>query len=288
MTSRLGTASMSSRATTANNEISKKRSQSITDHYVTFTTTIALAFKRDPKDLPPLDHDSKAKKQKSFEAPKPRHFFHTEYSILNEANSKTDVDIITYGAACKLFREGETRLIRTFDDPADDKCWCVYRQHHQIRVTEAVLDKIYKNKVKIKIWDHKDRCTPRARFERPKAFRFHDNGTRNSTLTMSVSQAESSDGVFETNANSTRQTIIHSSPRGEPAPPVVANTHDFPYSIPKKNVNPAFFPDVASICASPVYEQRVAKSGNRKVIKSNTDFGWSMLILRRSIRGYWV
>merc|ERR1712100_110388 len=161
------------------NRLSNKSNPVFNDHYVTFTTTIALAFKRDTSDLPTLDDSQllRAKnttKQRSVEAPKPRHFFHTEYSILNDNNSKTEVDIITYGAACKLFREGETRLIKTFDDACDDKLWCIFKQHHQIKITDAVLDRIYNNKIKIKIWDNKDRCTPRARFERPKAFRFID------------------------------------------------------------------------------------------------------------------
>ena len=96
-------------------------------------------------------------RQKSTEAPKPRHFIHTEYSLLGDNSNKSETDIITYGTACKFFRNsssadkssgsggGDTRLIKTFDDPLGDKIWCVFKHQHTLRITDDILNNLYKN-----------------------------------------------------------------------------------------------------------------------------------------------
>ena len=108
------------------------------EHYVTFTATFAVAFQRTQSDHTDLEqllkrdpHAKNTNKTLSLEAPKPRHYFHSEMQILQDKSAtgsapRYDTDIVTYGVACKMFREGETKLIRTYDDPLDDKTWFVY------------------------------------------------------------------------------------------------------------------------------------------------------------------
>lgn len=95
--------------------------------------------------------------------------------------------------------------------------------------------------MKVKLWESKERCIPRARFERPKAFRFQDT---------------SEHGCADTY-------------------PIVKNASDYPHSIPRKEMNPAFFTEVNRVCFSPVFEQRVTASGklNKQAKKSVSRLG---------------
>lgn len=223
------------------------------DHYVTFTATFAIAFKRDNRDHVLFNESVKkvqeanAKTQEaasngfvgrqkqgmSMEAPKPKHYFHSEFQLLQDGQ-RFDTDVVTYGVACKLFREGETKLLRTFEDESANKTWFIYRTHHQIKITDKSLDSIYNNPVKIRLWESKERCIPRARFERPKAFRFQE---------------------------ACASTPEHGYTLG-------INDYDFPHSIPQQSVNPAFAEQVNYICSSPVYEQRVGKFSGVKPSKT--------------------
>lgn len=228
------------------------------DRYVTFTATIAMAFQRDAQDLQnelivkqraPVNH--KNSKNKTISAPKPKHYFHTEYAILpdktNEATerrSKTETDIVTYGIACKIFRDGETTLIRTYDNPSEDKCWFIYKVRHILKINDEALETLYKNKVVYKVWDAKERCIPRARFEKPRAFRFADRSTPSSPTSSRPSTPTSQNLTID---------------------------EDYPYSIPSRSKNPAFFPHVESMCETPVYEHRMARS--KKQDKSLTILG---------------
>ena len=42
---------------------------------------------------------------------------------------------------------------------------------HKIKVTKDVLLKMFNHSLELKIWDSKERVSPRARFDRPKAFK---------------------------------------------------------------------------------------------------------------------
>ena len=42
---------------------------------------------------------------------------------------------------------------------------------HTMTVTKEVLLKLYDHTLELRVWDTKDKCSTRARFDRPKAFR---------------------------------------------------------------------------------------------------------------------
>lgn len=42
---------------------------------------------------------------------------------------------------------------------------------HSVTVTKDVLLQLFSHKLELRIWDSKDKCSTRARFDRPKAFR---------------------------------------------------------------------------------------------------------------------
>ena len=42
---------------------------------------------------------------------------------------------------------------------------------HKVRITKDVLLKMFNHSLELKIWDAKERVSPRARFDRPKAFK---------------------------------------------------------------------------------------------------------------------
>lgn len=218
------------------------------DHYVTFTATFAVAFKRNDAEQAMFTElvrrnemgfghkCAEGKKSLSMEAPKPRHYFHTEFNLLSEG-PKSEADVVTYGVACKLFREGETKLIRTFDDKKSDKSWFVYQTHHQIKVTDATLESIYRNTVKVKLWEGKEKCIPRARFERPKAFRIQDTNPHGD---------DHHDNDFR----------------------LITNDQDYPNSIPQREVNPGFAPALGRVVNSPVFEQRLNNNQLNRTAKS--------------------
>ena len=92
------------------------------DHYVTFTATFAIAFKRNEAEYAHFnelvrrnehskDPNGSRTRSMSMEAPKARHYFHMEFNLL-EGQHKSECDVVTYGVACKMFREGETKLQR--------------------------------------------------------------------------------------------------------------------------------------------------------------------------------
>ena len=129
------------------------------------------------------------------------------------------------GLAAKLFRDSDTQLLRTYDDKEAKKVWFVFKVNHIMKITPKTLDSLYQNKIKFRIWDSKEKCCPRSRFERPRAFRLSDQVRSNN-----LQQSEKVYPVME---------------------------GDYPYSIPSADVNPAFHKHVQETTNLLIYEQRV-------------------------------
>ena len=49
--------------------------------------------------------------------------------------------------------------------------FCYVLPSHTATVTKDMLLRLFSHSMELKIWDTKDRVSPRARFDRPKAFR---------------------------------------------------------------------------------------------------------------------
>ncbi|XP_064632936.1 uncharacterized protein LOC135491169 isoform X2 [Lineus longissimus] len=150
---------------------SRKKKQLPPDaHKVTFTVTIALAFPTVQDDDQPDMRELIKKKKRVVEAPRAQNYYHCEYYLLPTDTEPVKTDIVTFGMAAKLYTERqEPRVLKTWQD--GDQTWVSWTHSHNVVVTDELLCELYKHRLELRIWDTKEKCSTRARFDRPKAFR---------------------------------------------------------------------------------------------------------------------
>ncbi|RUS70710.1 hypothetical protein EGW08_021530 [Elysia chlorotica] len=167
----------------------KKRRQTPTPageetHDVTITVNIAMAVPTVHDECSDTEHDDQPDlkemlKKRLIEAPRAQNYYHLEYRLLppeapgpgttgDEELSKTDV--VTYGVACKVYMDRyDARVVKTWQE--GDITWFSWAHSHTITVTKELLLRMFNHTVELRVWDTKDKCSTRARFDRPKAFR---------------------------------------------------------------------------------------------------------------------
>lgn len=57
-----------------------------------------------------------------------------------------------------------------------DHLWLGWSQSVKLNVTRELLIKMSSHKITFRLWDTKDRVSPKARYDRPKAFRLPQGG----------------------------------------------------------------------------------------------------------------
>ncbi|KAL9960808.1 hypothetical protein ACROYT_G034311 [Oculina patagonica] len=152
--------------------VEKKLSAEKGDHKVTFTLTMALAFPTDDSDPKPMTRGMNGLmkgKRKLFEAPKPHYYYHLEYKLFPNDPDPVKADVVTYGVAAKIYSESDSKVLKTWRD--GDKTWVTWTHSHTATITKETLLQLFSHSMELKIWDTKDKVSPRARFDRPKAFR---------------------------------------------------------------------------------------------------------------------
>ncbi|XP_025106751.1 uncharacterized protein LOC112571726 isoform X2 [Pomacea canaliculata] len=148
-------------------------------HTVTFSVNIAMAIPTEEDGcilLPAEDEESpdlkdmKKNKKQVFEAPRPQNYYHIEYYLIPEDSELMKTDIVTYGVAAKLYMERhDARVIKTWQD--GELTWIAWAHSHTMTITKELLLKMFDHTLELRVWDTKDKCSSRARFDRPKAFR---------------------------------------------------------------------------------------------------------------------
>ncbi|KAL8603356.1 hypothetical protein ACOMHN_039719 [Nucella lapillus] len=148
---------------------------------VTFTVSIAMAIPTEMEDRESSDSrvededqpdlkDILRKKKRVFEAPRAQNYYHAEYYLIPEEDELIKTDVVTYGMAAKLYMERhDARVIKTWQD--GEITWIAWAHSHTMTVTKDMLLKMYDHTLELRVWDTKDKCSTRARFDRPKAFR---------------------------------------------------------------------------------------------------------------------
>ncbi|XP_032228067.2 uncharacterized protein LOC5503934 [Nematostella vectensis] len=163
------------------------------DHRVTFTVTIAKAFQTiEDEPKPNLKGLGGLKgKRRVFEAPKPHNYYHLEYKLMPDDAETMKTDVVTYGVAAKIYMESDSKILKTWKD--GNKTWIAWTHSHTLVITQEILLKMFNHTLELKIWDMKDKVSPRARFDRPKAFRLpaggdddEDGGVRSLVMRQSV------------------------------------------------------------------------------------------------------
>ncbi|XP_066284865.1 uncharacterized protein [Branchiostoma lanceolatum] len=142
-------------------------------HKVTMTITIAMAIPT-VEDEGPTIEEMLQKKKRLLEAPKAQYYFHLEYYLLPDDPEPQKVDLVTFGMAAKIYTEHDSKVVKTWME--GELTWVAWTHSHKITVTKETLLKLYRHELKLRIWDSKDKVSPRARFDRPKAFRLPGGG----------------------------------------------------------------------------------------------------------------
>ncbi|XP_063283036.1 uncharacterized protein CFAP92 [Pelobates fuscus] len=146
-------------------------------HTITFTITIAFAIPpTTTKDDPTQDTKKNPKQQKKLiDSPRAQEYYHFEYHLLPEHTEPTKADVVLFGVVAKLYIEHETQLLKPWFDE-NGRLWLVWSHKIELCVTKNTIHKALMHQIQLKIWDTKDKVSPRARFDRPKAFRVSQYG----------------------------------------------------------------------------------------------------------------
>ncbi|KAK3601780.1 hypothetical protein CHS0354_016147 [Potamilus streckersoni] len=137
-------------------------------HQVTFTVTISMAIPT-VEDETSEPKDSLKRKKNVYEAPRPQSYYHVEYYLVADELMKTD--LVTYSMACKIYPERhDARMVATWQER--DVTWVAWSHCHRFRVDKEMLLKMFTHTVEVRIWDTKDKLSTRAKFDRPKIFKF--------------------------------------------------------------------------------------------------------------------
>ncbi|CAL1542846.1 unnamed protein product [Lymnaea stagnalis] len=147
---------------------------------VTFTVAIAMAVPTvyeefEGQVLPSADQNDESNQKgliqkRTIDSPRAQNYYHLEYYLLPDDVEPMKIDVVTYGVAVKVFMEKQdAKVIKTWQD--GDITWFAWAHSHTVTVTKEKLMSMFKHTVLLKIWDSKEKCSTRARFDRPKAFR---------------------------------------------------------------------------------------------------------------------
>ncbi|XP_059161294.1 uncharacterized protein LOC131944620 isoform X2 [Physella acuta] len=134
---------------------------------VTFTVTIAMAIPTDNEDQTNLKD---MLQKRTLESPRAQNYYHMEYSLVPGGEDVLKTDVVTYGVACKIFMEKhDAKVVKTWQE--GDITWFAWAHSHKMKVNREILMKMFHHTIELRVWDSKEKCSSRARFDRPKAFR---------------------------------------------------------------------------------------------------------------------
>ena len=69
-------------------------------------------------------------RRKLYEAPKPQFYYHLEYKLLPDDSEPIKADIVTYGVAAKIFSDGDSRVLKTWQD--GEKTWVTWTHRYSV------------------------------------------------------------------------------------------------------------------------------------------------------------
>ncbi len=142
-------------------------------HNVSITVTICAAFPAE--DVKEIVQESSTNKPRATEGPKPQNFYRFEYQLMPDDPEPIQADLVTYKIAAKLFPEkSEPRIIKSWEH--DDQIWIIWSQTHELQLTKSRLLKLFEHEIVLKIWDSRDFCSARTKFDKPKPFKFAKTG----------------------------------------------------------------------------------------------------------------
>ncbi|XP_067936970.1 uncharacterized protein [Watersipora subatra] len=163
---------------------SRAKSSASTDlpdvHQVTFTVTVSAAVPAGDRPAKLFDIErqrvyedgnERNKSKRVVSDPKPQAFYHIEYYLLPTDVDPNKTDITLFGIAAKIYPDKQdAKVMKTWTE--GNKTWIAWSQSHVINLTSDMLKKFCYHKLVVRIWDTRDKFGPKARFDRPRAFKF--------------------------------------------------------------------------------------------------------------------
>ncbi|KAB5537023.1 hypothetical protein PHYPO_G00114050 [Pangasianodon hypophthalmus] len=141
---------------------------------VTCTVSMVLAVPRGYEDDPVMTTEKERKLKKVqpkciIEAPKAQAYYHIEYNLLPDDSEPIKVDLVMFGLVAKVYMDNETKVLKAWQE--GDHLWLGWSQAVKLSVTRELLIKMSSHKITFRLWDTKDKVSPKAKYDRPKAFR---------------------------------------------------------------------------------------------------------------------
>ncbi|XP_030585189.1 uncharacterized protein cfap92 [Archocentrus centrarchus] len=161
-------------------------------YYVTWAVYIALAVPEGEVDAPEESEKAKKIKNVSGKVHKSLSCYHIEYKLLPGDTKTVKVDMLFFGPVAKIYREDKCKILRTWLE--GDRIWVGWAQKFNIRVSRDVLIGLLPEKIRLQIWNTKDKLCSQARYERLRAIR----------LSQELSEHETECGFIETMVNNMR------------------------------------------------------------------------------------
>ncbi|XP_026162172.1 uncharacterized protein cfap92 [Mastacembelus armatus] len=143
-------------------------------YYVTWTVYTALAIPVGEEVGVPESPDKGKKRNKDsstvlLKAHKAQSCYHIEYKLLPGDAEQVKVDLVVLGPVVKLYKEDKAKILRTWHE--GDQIWVGWTQNLNVRVNRDMLINLLPHKIKLQIWNSKDKLSSQARYERLTTFR---------------------------------------------------------------------------------------------------------------------
>ncbi|CAD5115287.1 DgyrCDS4280 [Dimorphilus gyrociliatus] len=140
-------------------------------HEATFSVVISMSIPSNTEETVTGTIESSKKKHSNIiDSPKAQNYYHIEYGMLPGEEEILKTDIVSFGPAAKFYAEKqESRVLKTFQ--SGNCSWIAWTQNHTIPMTEQNVDKLHNHILELRLWNQKDKCSYKAKFDRPKAFK---------------------------------------------------------------------------------------------------------------------
>ncbi|XP_069795916.1 uncharacterized protein cfap92 isoform X2 [Narcine bancroftii] len=132
---------------------------------VPFTVTVTLALPLPPVKESNNKKDHKPKTLKILEALKALDYFHVEVSLLPNAEP-TIFDLVIFEKAAKLHMANDSQILRLWNE--NERRWLVFSHNVMLPVTNELLLTLVPHIMTLRIWEGKDKVSPKAKFDHPK------------------------------------------------------------------------------------------------------------------------
>ncbi|XP_034549083.1 uncharacterized protein cfap92 isoform X2 [Notolabrus celidotus] len=153
-------------------------------YYITWTVYIALAVPRNEEpDVAETPEKAKKRNEGSSSVLMKTHTaqscYHIEYELLPGDTETVKVDLVMFGPVAKMYKEDEVKILRTWHE--GEQIWVGLTQKVNVKVNRDMLIGLLSHKIKLQVWNSKDKLSSQARYDRLKALRLPHDPPEDST-----------------------------------------------------------------------------------------------------------